>query len=95
MKNMKIKFIVPSWHYYADPMKHQPYWELYYATHVKLGGYDVSIFDMRNFDANVSIESRMKEIEESDYYFYWILYNSGLSKKKISKIYTRRRWDTR
>ena len=45
MKNMKIKFIVPSWHYYADPMKHQPYWELYYATHVKLGGYDVSIFE--------------------------------------------------
>ena len=83
MKNMKIKFIVPSWHYYADPMKHQPYWELYYATHVKLGGYDVSIFDMRNFDANVSIESRMKEIEESDYYFYWI-FKSGDAKE----IYT-------
>ena len=43
----KVTFIVPSWHYYLDPFKHQPYWELYYATHVRDQGFDVDIFDMR------------------------------------------------
>ncbi len=83
MKNMKIKFIVPSWHYYADPLKHQPYWELYYATHVKLGGNNVSIFDMRNFKNDVPIEKRMQEIEECDYYFFWI-FKSGDAKEIYS-----------
>ena len=80
MKNMKIKFIVPSWHYYIDPLKHQPYWELYYATQVKIAGHDTSIFDMRNFDKNIPMEDRMKEIEESDFYFYWI-FKSGDAKE--------------
>ena len=30
--NMKISFIIPSWHYFSDPFKLQPYWELYYTT---------------------------------------------------------------
>ena len=83
MKNMKIKFIVPSWHYYIDPLKHQPYWELYYATQVKIAGYDTSIFDMRNFDKNIPMEDRIKEIDECDFYFYWI-FKSGDAKE----IYT-------
>ena len=29
---MKISFIIPSWHYFSDPFKLQPYWELYYTT---------------------------------------------------------------
>ena len=72
MKNTKIKFIVPSWHYWIDPLKHQPYWELYYATQVKQAGFDdVTIFDMRSEDAT-SFEDRIKDIEKCDYYFYWI-----------------------
>ena len=72
MKNMKIKFVVPSWHYWIDPLKHQPYWELYYATHVKEGGFkNVSIFDMRS-EKKTSFEERVSEIEEADFYFYWI-----------------------
>ena len=35
---MKISFIVPSWHYYSDPFKHQPFWEIYYATNLKKQG---------------------------------------------------------
>ena len=27
---MKISFIIPSWHYFSDPFKLQPYWELIY-----------------------------------------------------------------
>ena len=83
MKNMKIKFIVPSWHYYIDPLKHQPYWELYYATQVKKAGYETSIFDMRNFSKDVPMEDRIKEIDECDFYFYWI-FKSGDAKE----IYT-------
>ena len=72
MKNTKIKFIIPSWHYYSDPMKHQPYWELYYASYVKNAGFNVSIFDMRKFNSTVDINSRMEKIEKADFYFYWI-----------------------
>ena len=31
----KVGFIVPTWHYWTDPFKHQPYWELYYATVIR------------------------------------------------------------
>ncbi len=83
MKNTKIKFIIPSWHYYSDPMKHQPYWELYYASYVKNAGFNVSIFDMRKFNSTVDINSRMEKIEKADFYFYWI-FKSGDAKE----IYT-------
>jgi radical SAM superfamily enzyme YgiQ (UPF0313 family) len=83
MRSMKIKFIVPSWHYYADPLKHQPYWELYYATQIKMAGYNVSIFDMRDYEPSISLKKRMEEIDEVDFYFYWI-FKSGDAKE----IYT-------
>ena len=79
---MKIKFIVPSWHYYADPFKHQPYWELYYATHVKEGGHDVSIHDMKIQKKKIFFD-RVKEIEESDFYFFWI-FKTGDAKEVYS-----------
>ena len=75
MKIMKIKFIIPSWHYYADPLKHQPFWELYYATQLREQGFDVSISDMRK-TVQKDIISLANEIEESDFYFYWI-FKSG------------------
>ena len=68
---MKVSFIVPSWHYYADPLKHQPYWELYYATHIKEAGHDVSVVDLRVSKAE-TFEEMALGIGKSDFYFYWI-----------------------
>jgi len=70
MKN-KISFIVPSWHYWIDPLKHQPYWEVYYATHLKNEGYEVSIHDMRD-SKEETLELTVDNIPERDFYFYWI-----------------------
>ena len=70
-KNIKVSFIVPSWHYYADPIKHQPYWELYYATHIKEAGYEVEVIDLRITETD-SFEDMTKNIKEADFYFYWI-----------------------
>lgn len=69
--NLKISFIVPSWHYWADPLKHQPYWEIYYATHLQNAGFDVKVIDLRVIESN-SFEEMSNSIEESDFYFYWI-----------------------
>lgn len=78
----KVTFIIPSWHYYADPLKHQPYWELYYATHVRNAGYDVDIFDMRS-NESTDIYQRMEKIKEADFYFFWI-FKTGDAKEIYS-----------
>jgi len=75
MRAMKIKFIIPSWHYYADPFKHQPFWELYYATQLREQGFDVSINDLRK-TVQKDLISIADEISQSDFYFYWI-FKSG------------------
>ena len=62
-----ISFIVPSWHYYADPLKHQPYWELYYATQLKNNGFIVDITDLRLTKKNSlkeAVEDIPDELEE-------------------------------
>jgi radical SAM superfamily enzyme YgiQ (UPF0313 family) len=80
--NLKVTFIVPSWHYYLDPFKHQPYWEMYYATYVRLNGYNVSIFDMRSLEKDDFI-NRLEKIEKSDFYFFWI-FKTGDAKEIYS-----------
>lgn len=78
----KVTFIVPSWHYYLDPFKHQPYWELYYATHVRDQGFDVDIFDMRT-DQKDSFQNQLEKIKQSDFYFFWI-FKTGDAKEIYS-----------
>ena len=68
---IRVSVVVPSWHYYADPIKHQPYWELYYATHLKKAGFNVDVIDLR-ISASDSFEDMTKSIQEADFYFYWI-----------------------
>ncbi len=70
-KQLKVLVIVPSWHYYADPVKHQPFWELYYATHLREAGYEVEVVDLRIAESD-SFEDMTKSIVEADFYFYWI-----------------------
>ena len=70
-KEPNVSFIVPSWHYWLDPLKHQPYWEVYYATHLKKSGYNVDLYDMRGKDID-TLSNAVNEIPERDFYFYWI-----------------------
>jgi len=67
----RATFIIPSWHYWTDPLKHQPYWELYYATYLKSQGVGVDVFDMRGRQEETLIDS-VDKIPEREFYFYWI-----------------------
>ena len=75
---MKIVTIVPSWHYWSDPLKHQPYWELYYSTSLLSalpeGDIELEIFDFR--DRNEPYDIAVKSVPSADLYFYWI-FKSG------------------
>ena len=66
-----ISFIIPSWHYWIDPLKHQPYWELYYSTYLKEQGYDIDVFDMRDTGEDNLLDA-VEKIPERKFYFYWI-----------------------
>ena len=76
---MKISFIVPSWHYFSDPFKLQPYWELYYTTILKnqLGEKaEINLIDLRGKSkkgANDNFNSIVDGIEERDFYLYWVM----------------------
>ena len=76
---MKISFIIPSWHYFSDPFKLQPYWELYYTTILKnqLGDKaEISLIDLRGKskdDRNDNFNLVVDKIEERDFYLYWIM----------------------
>ena len=74
---MKISFIVPSWHYFNDPFKLQPYWELYYATILRsqLGNKaEIDIIDLRGKSKdNDNFNQVTEKINERDFYLYWIM----------------------
>ena len=70
----KACFIIPSWHYWNDPFKHTPYWELYYATHVKNAGFEVDVVDIRSLKEN-NKDSDLKRIVDKIHernYFYLV-----------------------
>tara|TARA_E500000178_G_scaffold31477_1_gene28588 strand:+ start:14752 stop:16056 length:1305 start_codon:yes stop_codon:yes gene_type:complete len=74
---MRIGFIVPSWHYFEDPFKLQPYWELYYSSILKkkLGEKtDIKIIDLRGKSKkNEEFNEIINELDEKDFYLYWIM----------------------
>ncbi|MDA8991448.1 B12-binding domain-containing radical SAM protein [Opitutales bacterium] len=71
----KIAFIIPSWHYWADPFKLQPLWELYYATQVRVGlpHKDVSILDMRKMSNRGTLTEEVNQLPEKNIYMYWVM----------------------
>jgi len=71
MNKQSTLFVIPSWHYWIDPLKHQPYWEVYYATHLKDKGYNIGLYDMRDSDTK-DLKVAVENIPEKDFYFYWI-----------------------
>ena len=66
---LNIAVVVPSWHYFSDPLKLQPVWELYYATFLRERDPDVNIdiIDLRDWPKDEQVE-----LPERDMYFYWI-----------------------
>ena len=71
---MKITFIIPSWHYFFNPFKLQPYWEMYYATILKsqFPNAEINIHDLRNTNKK-NFEEEVQKIPEADFYLYWIM----------------------
>lgn len=65
-----IRLVVPTWHYWVDPLKLQPLWELYYATILReaFPRHDVGLIDMRGPKS----QDTMGSFPESDIYVYWI-----------------------
>ncbi len=66
---MDVGVIVPSWQYWANPIKLQPLWELYYATLIadRVADANVQLIDLRVGGIDPSA------IPECDVYFYWIM----------------------
>lgn len=71
---MKITFIIPSWHYFFNPFKLQPYWEMYYATILEsqFSGAEITIYDLRNTNKK-NFDEEVQKIPEADFYLYWIM----------------------
>ena len=71
---MKITFIVPSWHYFFNPFKLQPYWEMYYATilNEQFPNAKLDICDLRNVNKK-DFNEEVEKIPESDFYLFWIM----------------------
>tara|TARA_B100000963_G_C22559718_1_gene640753 strand:- start:70 stop:1371 length:1302 start_codon:yes stop_codon:yes gene_type:complete len=74
---MNISFVIPSWHYFNDPFKLQPYWELYYTTILKkqlINQANIDLIDLRGLSkANNNFQSIVDKIEKRDFYLYWVM----------------------
>ncbi|KAF0135244.1 MAG: hypothetical protein FD145_70 [Candidatus Saganbacteria bacterium] len=67
----KVCLVVPGWHYWANPSRIQPLYELYFATLIeeKLAEeVEVSIVDTRGLRQ----DQRLFHIPKKDLYIYWI-----------------------
>lgn len=85
---MKITFIVPSWHYFFNPFKLQPYWELYYATILEkqFPNSKLDICDLRNVKKK-DFKEEVEKIPESDFYLFWIMKSGdAIEVYSISKV---------
>ena len=71
---MKITFIIPSWHYFFNPFKLQPYWEMYYATILEsqFPGAEIKIYDLRN-TTKKNFDEEVQKIPKADFYLFWIM----------------------
>ena len=67
-----IGIIIPGWHYWANPCRIQPMYELYFATvidsRLSQKSVKVSIIDLRG----IRLDQQLYHIPEHDLYLYWI-----------------------
>lgn len=95
-----VGVIVPTFHYYFDPFKTQPLWELYFATIIdeRLGEKDVNvdIIDLRiskDIDGGLTEDKIPRYAPERDLYIYWIAKTADYLEvlrivKKLREVYT-------
>jgi len=62
-KSLKANFIIPSWHYWKEPLRAQPLTQLYLATLLEEKGVNVEFTDFRDGP---------KEVNKADMYLYTI-----------------------
>ena len=74
-----VSVIIPTWHYFANPLKLQPLWELYFATIIdqRLDDKDVkvNVIDLRQArkkEEGIVVDNLSSYIPENDLYLYWI-----------------------
>ena len=67
----EVGVVVPRWAYWANPIKQQPLWELYYATLIqdRVAGANVRLIDTRG----KSTQQAVADLPECDIYLYWIM----------------------
>ncbi len=65
--SISIGVVVPFWRYWANPIKLQPLWELYYATQIQnwIPDAEVRIVDLR--------DRKTPADASCDIYFYWVM----------------------
>lgn len=77
---ISIGIIVQSWHYFADPFKLQPIWELYFATllSTRLGRREkeqIAVIDLREArrpESRIDLNQVSDYIQEHDLFFIWV-----------------------
>lgn len=79
-----VGIIIPSWHYWVNPCRIQPMYELYFATVIDSrftkGEVKVSIIDLRG----IKQDQQVYHIPQYDLYLYWIAKTADFS--RIQKI---------
>jgi radical SAM superfamily enzyme YgiQ (UPF0313 family) len=72
----RIGIVVPSWHYWDNPFKLQPLWELYYATVLerKLSptANQIEVIDLRG-STGETLSDQVCAIADHDLFVYWIM----------------------
>lgn len=72
----RIAVIVPTWHYWDNPFKLQPLWELYYATILEQefpgDAHLVEVIDLRGIQGE-TLGERVWEIPHHDVFVYWLM----------------------
>lgn len=67
-----VGIVIPSWHYWANPCRIQPLYELYFSTIIDFRlsrkEVEVSIIDLRG----IHLDQQIYHIPECDLYLYWI-----------------------
>lgn len=91
---MRIGVVVPSWHYWANPFKLQPLWELYYATVLKerLPGASVEVVDLRSSSRRASFEEVVDQVPECDFYVFWIMKSGDANEVESIARYLKNRF---
>jgi anaerobic magnesium-protoporphyrin IX monomethyl ester cyclase len=87
---LSVGVVIPSWHYFSNPFKLQPLWELYFATLIDSRFSEskakASVFDLRVSRDTVNgfnLENVAGHIPEQDVYFYWIMKSADSKEIKL------------